>query len=156
MLDIPHAGALPAILFDNLIRMPVGEDINRVLSRPIQPSCLEGCWLLPRLRSCLAHSDHTAALSRAKISALLTSRGQGGQRAGTWIQARSDADGLVGRERVNTEAQCWALADVSFTSCVCFYLLRRILGFIVLIYRGLCHKLIFISTCMMRDCSYLH
>lgn len=124
MLDIPHAGALPAILFDNLIRMPVGEDINRVLSRPIQPSCLEGCWLLPRLRSCLAHSDHTAALSRAKISALLTSRGQRGQRAGTWIQARSDADGLVGRERVNTvlsggliggETKCRS-ADVSFIS----------------------------------------
>lgn len=127
MLDIPHAGALPAIPFDNLIRMPVGEDINRVLSRPIPPSCLEGCWLLPRLRSCLAHSDHTAALSRAKISALLTSRGQGGPK-GTHMDSSTLRCRRFGRQGeskhrgtalsgglIGGETKCRS-ADVSFAS----------------------------------------
>lgn len=79
MFDIPHTVALCVILFDNLIRMPVWENINRVLSRLIQSSCLEGCWLLLRLQSCLAQFGHTAVLSQAKISVLITSDGQAGQ-----------------------------------------------------------------------------
>lgn len=65
---------------DDLIRTPAWENINRVLSRLIQSSCLERGLLL-RLQRCLARSGRTAVLSQEKISALITSDGQAGQGA---------------------------------------------------------------------------
>lgn len=60
--------------------MPAWENINRVLSRLIQSSCLERGLLL-RLQSCLAQSGRTAVLSQGEISVLITSDVQAGQRA---------------------------------------------------------------------------
>lgn len=103
MFDTPHIVALCVILFDHLIRMPAWKNINSVLSRLIQPSCLERCWLLLRPQRCLVQSAPHCSTSQAKISVLITSEGQAG-RGHTGIQAGSDADTLVGGGKINTVA----------------------------------------------------
>lgn len=75
-----HTVALQGIIFDDLIRMPAWENINRVLSPLIQSSCLERGLLL-RVQGCLAQSGRSAVLSQSKISVLITSDVQAGQGA---------------------------------------------------------------------------
>lgn len=94
------------IIFDDLIRMPAGENINRVLSL-IQSSCLER-GLHPKLQSCLGQSGRTAVLFSGGNFSPYQPQMCWQARGHTGIQAGLDADSLAkqGRRQAGRQILC--------------------------------------------------